>query len=137
MAGDLLYLDSSALVKLVLGEAESLQLMVFLAEYPERVTSVVAAIEVRRAVRRVSSDDLFLERADQVLEGVHQLPIDDKTVQLAGELPPSSLRTLDALHLAAAASLGTSLAGMVVYDHRLGEAARQQGLPVFAPTPSD
>jgi predicted nucleic acid-binding protein len=134
LAGDLLYLDSSALVKLVLAEEESPHLRAFLADYPERVTSILAAVEVRRAVRRASSEAPYLQRADQVLEAVHQLPMDDQTVRLAGELPPSNLRTLDALHLAAAASLGTSLAGMVVYDHRLREAAKQQGLPVFAPT---
>lgn len=133
MAGDLLYLDSSALVKLVLDEPETQPLIDFLTGYPERVTSTVAVVEVRRAVRRVSEETFYLLRADQVLEGVHQIPVDERTVRLARELTPSALRTLDALHLAAAVSLGANLAGMVAYDHRLKDAAENQNLQVFAP----
>lgn len=133
MAGDLLYLDSSALVKLVLAEPESEPLRSFLADYPERVTSVLALTEVRRAIRRVSAEGPHLLRAEQVLDRIHQLPLDEKILRLAGELAPATLRTLDALHLASAASLGTYLAGMVAYDGRLKDAASQQAMQVFAP----
>ena len=102
MAGVLLYLDSSAIVKLVLVEAESEALRDALAQYPERVSSALAAVEVRRAVRRVSPLRAVHQRADDVLAGIDLLQIDDPILTAAGALEPPLLRSLDALHLAAA-----------------------------------
>ena len=52
MNGGLLYLDSSALVKFVLSEPETDALVKFLTGWPERISSVLARVEVLRAVRR-------------------------------------------------------------------------------------
>ena len=48
----LVYLDSSALVKLVVAEPESSVLADFLRGWSERVSSAVALTEVPRALRR-------------------------------------------------------------------------------------
>jgi hypothetical protein len=56
MAGELLYLDSSALVKLVLPEAESEALLESLSAWPVRITSDLARVEVVRATRRATQD---------------------------------------------------------------------------------
>ncbi|MBK5250721.1 MAG: VapC toxin family PIN domain ribonuclease, partial [Actinomycetales bacterium] len=44
------------------------------------------------------------------------------------------LRSLDAVHLAAALSLGDDLEGIVTYDDRLAEAAQANGVPVASPS---
>ena len=54
--------------------------------------------------------------------------------EAAGRLDPSILRTLDAIHVAAALDLGDDLEGMVTYDERLARAAEQNGIKVTAPT---
>ena len=63
MSSGLLYLDSSALVKLVLAEAESTALMAFLSAWEHRVSSAVATVEVERAARRASATKEEQERA--------------------------------------------------------------------------
>ena len=128
MAAELLYLDSSAIVKLVLVEAESEPLRKTLARYPLRVSSGLAAVEVRRAVRRVSALPAALKLAEDVLAGIDLLRIDDPILATAGSLEPPLLRSLD--H---ALSVADDLAGFVAYDPRLAAAARDAGLKVLAP----
>ncbi len=65
MAGDLIYLDTSALVKLVHLEAETDALLHFLASKEGFVTSLLSRIEVHRALHRVSNaplQDAFIPR---------------------------------------------------------------------------
>jgi len=54
-------------------------------------------------------------------------------LETAATLEPPGLRTLDAIHLASALSLGTDLGAMVVYDERLATAAESNGVAVVAP----
>lgn len=133
MAKELLYLDSSALVKLVIREQETPALRNLLSESGFMVSSALAEVEVRRAVRRITSEEGILRLAEQILAGVHLLSLDGPVMRAAADLPPGQLRTLDALHLASALSLGSDLSAMVVYDDRLGEAALQVGLRVLSP----
>lgn len=139
---ELIYLDASALVKLVLPEAESTVLSEWLTPYGQRVASVLAAVELRRAIRRASAAaaaeadvearDLALARAEAVLAGIDLVPISDEIVMRASALEPPTLRALDALHLATALHIG-SLEGMVTYDPRLAAAAATHGVAVFTP----
>ena len=133
MSGRLLYLDSSALLKLVVPERETAALFSFLAEYPERVSSKLAVVEVGRAVRRAGAPAAVRRRASEVLARIALLEISDAVVSRAAELLPKDLRSLDAVHLATAMSLGDDLASLVAYDARLIEAARRARLPVVAP----
>jgi len=132
MAG-LLYLDSSALVKLVLPETESEALLRCVADMPDRVTSEIAAVEVLRAARRASDDPAVEQRARQVLAGVHLLRLDTATLDAAAVMEPRGVRTLDAIHLATAEDLGPNLEAMVVYDFALANAARAAGIQVLTP----
>lgn len=132
MPRDVLYLDSSALVKLVLEEAESEAFRLYLVERAHRVSSIVAEIEVRRAAQREGGEQAA-GRASEVLGGVYLLELDPLIVELASKLPPHSLRTLDAIHVATALSLGSDAGPLVTYDVRLGEAAEAAGLEVTAP----
>jgi predicted nucleic acid-binding protein len=133
VAGELLYLDSSALVKLVLPEAESGALIASLAAWPVRVTSELATVEVLRAARRASAEPALTQRAKEVLAGVHLLKIDTDLLDRAARLEPRSLRSLDALHLASALSLGDDLGAIAVYDGALAAAAAACSLRVLTP----
>ena len=133
MSGLVVYLDSSALVKLILQEREARALAIELRRWPERVTNVLARIEVARAVRRVGDTLPLRRKVERVLDSLALLELDDVVVATACQLNPVVLRSLDAIHLASALSLGPKLGAFIVYDKRLAEAAHQAGLPVLAP----
>lgn len=135
--GELLYLDSSALVKLVLPEAETRPLRDCLASWPQRITSELSRVEVLRAARRATAGPEVEQRAEEVLAGVHLLTIDSEILERAARLEPRILRSLDAVHLASALSLGGDLAGMVIYDSLLASAASALGVHVLAPARPD
>ena len=129
----MIYLDSSALVKLVLPEPESGALFRFLESHPERISSAVARAEVIRAVRRATRSPRALERADQVLDRVALVPVDDEVLAGAARLDPAALRSLDAIHIATALSLPL-LDAFVAYDAQVIAAAVQLGCAVLSPS---
>lgn len=128
----LLYLDSSALVKLVVAEPETAALLRFLAGWPHRISSALARVEVVRAVNRAGAGPAVHRRATRVLARVALVRIDQPVLAAAARAAPPELRTLDAIHLATARSLD-SLAGIVTYDGRLGRAASRARLKVWSP----
>jgi len=130
---ELVYLDSSALVKLVVREPESDDLRAFLGENPAAVSSALAVTEVRRAIGRLSPRRSLSDRARLVLDGVALLEMELEILEKAASLLPAELRTLDAIHIASALSLGTDLLAFVSYDDRQRNAARKAGLPLVQP----
>jgi uncharacterized protein len=128
----LIYLDSSALIKLVFEERETAALIKFLGAWPNRASSILARVEVLVSVRRIDDEDVYRE-AVTILSGISLVHPDAAIFAAAARTDPPVVRTLDAIHLATALSLGHELSGMVVYDHRLAVAARDAGLQVFAP----
>lgn len=133
MSNGAVYLDSSALIKLIFEEPETSNLADFLCAWPTRVSSSLATVEVLRTARLVK-DDAVDRHARHVLAHVHLIRPGDLVLAAAAGVEPAPLRTLDAIHLATAVSLGHELAGMVVYNRRLAGAARQAGLTVWAPS---
>lgn len=127
------YLDSSALLKLVLPERESGDLFAALEPWPDRVSSVLAGVECRRALRRIQVPASVHRRADAVLAATTLIRVDEPVLRLAGTLEPAGLRTLDALHLATALSIGDAPEAFVTYDDRLAKAAGDAGLVVLQP----
>jgi uncharacterized protein len=126
------YLDTSALVKLVVAEAETPALLAWLtADDRTPVSSDLARTELLRAVRRVAPDRAVQART--VLGSVTLLEVTTAMFDEAGRLDPALLRSLDAIHLAAALALGDDLEGLVTYDDRLADAAELNGLLVIAP----
>lgn len=129
-----LYLDASALVKLVLPESESSALLNLVEDAELLISSVVAAVEVPRAARRVADGhEVVVDRAEDVIDGVDLLWLDADIVSAASRLGPLNLRSLDAIHLASALSLRQDLTCLVAYDRRLLEAARARDVPVLTP----
>jgi predicted nucleic acid-binding protein len=126
------YLDSSALVKLVVDEDESASLRVALAAWSRRASSRLSLTEVLRAVRR---HDRGLEHvAEGVLKRTSLLKLSDSVLSTAARLDPPPLRTLDAIHVASALGLGPSLSAFVSYDALQLESAEALGLPVASPS---
>jgi predicted nucleic acid-binding protein len=128
-----IYLDSSALLKLVRVELHSVELTSWLAERPDTpvVSSALAQVEVLRSCRRI--DERLLGPARAVLAVLDLVPLDDGVLGAAAELPDHGLRTLDAVHLASALSLDPDLETFVAYDARLVAAAGAAGLAVAQP----
>ena len=125
-------LDTSALVKLVVAEAETGALMAWLTERDRGpVSSDLARTEPVRAVRRAAPDRIL--RARTVLDAVVLLKVTTATFETADRLEPAGLRSRDAIHVAAALDLGDDLEGFVAYDHRLASAAEANGIAVSAP----
>jgi predicted nucleic acid-binding protein len=126
------YLDTSAAVKLVVSERGSAALLTWATEHDGRVVSSdLLRTELLRATRRGAPHQM--PRARQVLDSITLLTMPTATFERASELDPEMLRSLDALHLAAALELGDELDGIVTYDDRLGEAASGYGMVVIAP----
>jgi predicted nucleic acid-binding protein len=87
--------------------------------------------ELLRAVRRV--DPALSVAARNVLEAVTLTEVTTEVFEAAGRIDPTILRTLDAIHVAAALDLGDDLDGMVTYNERLAHAATMNGIRVTAP----
>lgn len=129
----MIYLDSSAFVKLVWQEPESAALWSYvMARRADRhVSSALLAIETRRAALRGGGQQL--PRVDLALERIGLIDIGPAVVESAGRIPEPSLRSLDAIHLATAVLLGAELDAFVTYDKRLAAAAADIGIAVVAP----
>ena len=127
------YLDASAIVKLIVSEAETAALMATLADWPDRVSSVVARVEVHRALRRAGASPSQRARAEAVLAGLVLIRVDEPILSGAAALRDPHLRALDAIHLATALSLGDDSETFIVYDAKLAKAAAKQRLQVAHP----
>jgi uncharacterized protein len=128
-----IYLDSAALVKLVRLEHATPELVEWLNERPgvPLVCSVLAEVEVPRAIRRVAPDALHAVPA--TLARLYRLEIDATVRSSAAALAEPNLRTVDAIHVATAVGIGADLEAFVTYDQRLVQTAGELGLPVVSP----
>lgn len=124
------YLDTSAVTKLTQPEPESGALRRWLRTR-SWIISDLHRTELRRAARRAGPR--ALARAERLIEAADVLQIDAGVFDSAGRLAPPGLRSLDALHLAAATTLGPDLAGIAAYDERLLAAATAAGVSVASP----
>lgn len=124
------YLDTSAFLKLVVAEPESGALRAWLAERSPAWSSQLLRTEALRAAARLGVDR---DVVDEALDAVSLVLPTASTFLAAGMLGPPVLRSLDALHLAAALELGDDLEGLVTYDARMAEAAREMSISVAAP----
>jgi uncharacterized protein len=131
------YVDTSALVKLVVREAQSDALERELLTWRGLATSTITTIELPRAVQRARAEgreSVAGSEAIAVLLGaIAEIPLSARVRSTASTLAPVELRTLDAIHLASALSLGGDLAVVITYDHRMTSAATALGLHTAAP----
>ena len=127
----LTYVESSAIVKLAVAEPESQALRRFLSRRRQLVTSALARTEVARALMPGGTE--AVSRGEEVLRRIQLVRLNDRVLREAGRMEPAELRSLDAIHLASARQLGSSVKQIVTYDERMAEAATASGWSVAAP----
>lgn len=128
-----LYLDTSALVKLIHAEPETAALRRFLRRHREdgRVCGSLSRTELIRVARRGGTK--AVGEAQRLLHGLDQVRLEPPVLDDAAALMPPELRSLDAIHLACARQLGRDLRALVTYDRRMARAAVDLGMRVEAP----
>lgn len=127
----MIYIDTSALLRLVFPDDTTPTLRLFLGEDPALVSSTLLLVEARRGTWRRSVRRLA--QVDVLLREVEIVGVDDAVIESAGRLPDPGLRSVDAIHLATALLIREDVDALLTYDDRLAQAARSHGLPVAAP----
>ena len=125
------YLDSSAIVKLVVREPESAALRRYLRRRRPLVSSALARAEVLRAL--LQGGEEAIARGRDALRRLDLIRVSDRILDAAGILLPVEVRSLDSIHVATAQQLGGELEGLVTYDDRMIEAAARLGQRVASP----
>jgi predicted nucleic acid-binding protein len=118
-------------VKLPLCENEHDALLRELVEWEGFVSSSLLGVESLRACARYGPK--YEMAAREWMDGLSMLPLDETILDIAAEVEPAGLRSLDALHLATALSIREEIGVFITYDERLGDAAEGQGLTVVQP----
>jgi hypothetical protein len=127
----MIYIDTSALLKLVHPEPESGALRAWLASHPgDLVSSALIRTEARRALLR--NDPGALPQLPAILSVIAQIPVSETVLDSAAMFPDPLLRSLDAIHLASA-QLITAVTAVLAYDKHLIDAARNAGLTIASP----
>lgn len=129
-----LYLDSSALVKLVVHEPESASLRSYLSRFGDdvRFSAALSRAELIRAIARTGAAHDALNKAHRVLGLLNFVTLTNRLLDEAAVVGPPGLRTLDAIHLAAART-APALRALITYDQRLADAADSLGMRVVTP----
>jgi predicted nucleic acid-binding protein len=126
-----IYIDSSAILKLIVKEKES-DAIISISRV-RFITSEISRVEVIRAVLRYQPS--ALKSAEQVLKNINYVRIDSQTLVQAERLPDSiNLRALDAIHIAVAAKMGLKIKSILTFDKQMAKAAKALGFEVLAPT---
>ncbi len=126
------YADASALVKLLVEEAETEALEGFLqAREVSVVSSAIARVEIVRAIRLAGAGPDAERRTQDLLDEIRVVAVTEAVLSRAAHVGPMALRTLDRIHLGSA--LEVQVGEMLVYDHRLAEAAHANGILVTSP----
>jgi predicted nucleic acid-binding protein len=124
-------MDTSALGRLLLGEPDAPAILDTVRRFDQHIASRLVRIELRRLALRYDC----LADADQILNGIALLPLDEGTLAAAETVAPPTVATLDAIHLVAALRVAEAglLGAVVTYDARLADGARDHGLKVVSP----
>jgi|SRR5580704_10441687 predicted nucleic acid-binding protein len=124
-------MDTSALVRMLLDEPDALAVERDLNAFDRRVASRLLQVELRRVGLREDCR----HGADALLTDVSLIDMDEEILAAAEIIAPTTVATLDAIHLATAVRLSDEgkLDAMMTYDKRLADGARQHGLTVLSP----
>jgi len=125
------YLDTSALGRVLLKERETASIQRELANFGQHISSRLMRVELCRLGTREGVLDL----ADAMLGPILLIPLDEEILTRAEVLPPTSVGTLDAIHLSTALRVAEAgeLDALMTYDKRLAEGARKHGITVLSP----
>lgn len=127
----MIYVDTSALAKLVAAEPETESLRTYFRERAmvPAASSELTLVELRRAALRRGRETM--ESVEDVLARVDTYPLTREVIARASSLNPVALRTLDALHVATALEIRAT--AVVTYDQRMMQACLANGLDSIAP----
>ena len=124
------YIDSSAILKLIFTEKETLALDKVMNN--KMVTSTLTRVEVKRAVNRINSTNSKV--ANDVLAQLQYTELDSQTLNLAEAFSPDvTLRTLDAIHVASVLRISDAVQGIITYDKQMIANAEKMGIKVLSP----
>jgi predicted nucleic acid-binding protein len=128
-----IYLDSTALVKLALSEPESEALTAWLGEHAGQplVSSSLHRTEVLRAIWR--AEPAALPRGQRIIRRIERVVLSHEILDNAATVPPQKLGASAAIHLASALAIRRDLIALVAYDQALLDAATARGLTVASP----
>jgi predicted nucleic acid-binding protein len=128
-----IYLDSSALIKLALAEPETTALSDYIAKRGDQalVSSSLHRAEVLRAIWQAEPG--ALPRAQRMIRRISIVSLSHDLLDNAATQPPGGLSTTAAIHLASALAIKRDLTAFVCYDKQLTAAAEAAGLPVASP----
>lgn len=126
------YVDSSAIVKLVVAEPESGALRTYLRRRRPLVSSTLARTEVLRALLPEGGE--AVQRGRDVLARLDLIRMNEQILDAAGVLLPATVRSLDAIHLATALAVGQDLARVITYDVRMVDVANDLGRRPYSPS---
>jgi predicted nucleic acid-binding protein len=133
----LLYMDASALVKLIRAEPETPHLAEYI-DHCAMVSSMIVLTEIPRAIRRALHDnpglpkDRLLSNAKALLDALALVPLSRDLLAIAGAIPDAERRSLDAIHIASAA-VANEVDAFVTYDRRQMQVADRTGLSIASP----
>ncbi len=132
----MIYMDTSALTKLLIAQPQTPELRTWLTAQIDQgesaATSALGRVELMRTVARYG-DIGQADRAHFLLDGLDILPLSEPMMTLAESIGPETLRSLDAIQLAAAAYFEQELTAVVTYDHRLMTGCRDIGIATASP----
>ena len=127
------YIDSSAIIKLIIKEEESQALLRVINQ--KMFTSVLAKVEVGRTLAR--SGTSITKVRDQVMNHLDFLPISEEVINLIDEIPlPRQVRSLDSIHIGSAHLVSELIDGVITYDKDMQKALTQLGIIWLAPKSS-
>jgi uncharacterized protein len=128
----LVYIDTSALGRSLLEEPDRPAIERAIEDFTSRISSSLLRVELRRLGLRHG----MLERVGPLLAGISLIPLDEQILTTAETLTPSTVATLDAIHLATAIRLSTSgeLDALMTYDKQLAAGAREHSITVLSPS---
>lgn len=129
----MIYLDSSALLKLLFEEEESAALAEWISERAGTPmgSSELAKVEVVRAARRLDAEVEPAARA--LVSQLDLIRLSGAVIDEATYTGDALLRTLDAIHLASMLVIRNDLTAFVAYDNRLIAAAVAVGIDPVRP----
>lgn len=126
------YVDTSAIARMLLDEPDKPVIEQRLEDFNERVASRLLRVELRRVGVREGA----LDRADELLQDISLVAVDEEILAAAETVAPSTVTTLGAIHLATAVRLSKAgeLDALMTYDKRLADGAREHGITVISPS---
>ncbi|MDW5595563.1 PIN domain-containing protein [Conexibacter stalactiti] len=126
-----IYLDTSALGRVLLDEPDAALIREQIAVHVPRWSSELIVVELRRLAAR----ERLLTAAERLLSGVQLLPVGSASLLRASRIEPVTVRSLDAIHLDAAVRLRKrgSITAVMTYDRQLQAGCSHHELSVLAP----